>query len=66
MDRRTPKTPYVSPELVTYLNAIFPDRCPSEADTDAQIKLAIGSRKVVDHLAALAQRQSADHVEVKL
>jgi len=38
------------PSIIAYLDEVFPDKCPSPDQTDRQIWMDVGSRRVVDHL----------------
>jgi hypothetical protein len=51
------KTPYVPEELVDWLDARFPDRCPDPSDSDREIWAKAGARRVVDTLRAMLRNQ---------
>lgn len=52
-----PPVPQVTEELLKYLEVTFPDRCPSLGDSDRDIWVAVGGRKVVEHLKGLYEAQ---------
>jgi len=53
-----PPVPQVTEELLKYLEVTFPDRCPSIGDPDRTIWVAVGGRKVVEHLKGLYDIQN--------
>tara|TARA_S200002703_G_C3645032_1_gene198008 strand:+ start:198 stop:368 length:171 start_codon:yes stop_codon:yes gene_type:complete len=44
------KKPKISKEIITYLDELFPDKCPTVEETDRQIMFKAGQRSVVNHL----------------
>lgn len=52
-----PKKPYVSRELLAWLERIFPDRAPTRAASDREIWIAVGGVEVVKHLRAIHEAQ---------
>ena len=52
--------PHVSTELLEYLKATFPDRCPDKTDQEREIWMAVGAVTVVRHLEALERAQVAE------
>lgn len=52
--------PPVAPTLVEHLDRVFPDRCPNVGDSEREIWMAVGARKVVEHLRVLADQQQVD------
>jgi hypothetical protein len=51
------KLPYVSPELVAYLQLIHPDKCPNPNWTEREVWMAVGAASVVRHLKQLHEDQ---------
>jgi hypothetical protein len=51
------KKPYVSPELLAWLESNFPDRAPSPSSEVKDIWIAVGQVEVVRHLKRLAKDQ---------
>ena len=56
--QQNPPVPQVTEGLLKYLEAQFPDRCPSLGDSDRAIWVAVGGRKVVEHLKGLYDAQN--------
>lgn len=54
--------PDITPDLLHYLDIIFPDRIDSAWVDMGDVREAIGSRKVVDHLRRLYQDQEQNNV----
>lgn len=52
------KAPFVDPKVVAWLSGVFPDRCPSETDSDRQVWMAVGAQKVLKKLRATTTEQS--------
>ncbi|NBP58383.1 hypothetical protein EBU71_17990 [bacterium] len=44
------KTPIIREDLITYLNSLFPDKCPDLKDSEKEIYYKSGQRSVVNHL----------------
>lgn len=57
------KAPFVDPKVVTWLATLFPDRCPSEADTNRQVWMSVGAQKVLKKLRATATAQSENPLD---
>ena len=54
----TGKKPYVSPELITYLEQVFSDKVPRDKDvTLADIHRLQGKLEVIQHLKAVFNTQ---------
>jgi len=53
----TDRVPAVSQELVTWLEHIFPDRCPSPEDPEREIWMAAGAARVVRLLRMTHEQQ---------
>jgi hypothetical protein len=51
------KKPFVDKSLLEYLDRLFPNTCPAIDDTDREIWVAVGTRRVVDHLKSLHDAQ---------
>lgn len=50
-------SPYVSPELIEFLNSRYPLRSPGLDDEDRKIWFNVGARSVVEHLIRLHSQQ---------
>lgn len=50
-------TPYVSKELLDYLQRLFPDRLPELTDNDRSIWFNRGAAEVTRHLQRLYEQQ---------
>ena len=57
------KPPFVDPALADWLARCFPDRCPSEAEGERQIWIAVGAQKVIKKLRAQITKQSDNILE---
>lgn len=58
MPPRNPNAaPLIDPKLIDWLDKLWPERCPEEGDSDRQIWIAVGARKVVRRLRQELQRQ---------
>ena len=44
------KKPRISEEVITYLDDIFPDKCPNIEDSEKLVWFKSGQRSVVNHL----------------
>jgi len=51
------KTPYIPADILKYLDAIHPDRCPEPTVSDRDIWIQRGAVGVVRHLRMLYQDQ---------
>lgn len=51
------KQPFVTTELLAWLDRVFPDKCPGIGDSDRAIWMAAGARQVVEHLKAIEKNQ---------
>lgn len=61
-DRGALKRPFVSRELLEYLDRIFKNQCPHIDDTDRQIWTAVGARNVVEHLRSIHAAQLKENL----
>jgi hypothetical protein len=52
-----PRTPYIEPAVAEWLERLFPNRCPSEDDSDRQIWQAVGAQRVVQKVRAVMKQQ---------
>lgn len=50
--------PPISKELITYLETVFPDKCPDLDYSDRQVWIDVGAVKVTKHLRAQYLEQS--------
>lgn len=58
--------PLVTPELVRFLDAAHPNRCPDPSWTDREVWMAAGAARVIDGLkAALEAQREADTNVIK-
>lgn len=57
------RDPPVTRELVEWLERAFPNRCPSPADSDREIWMAVGAVKVITKLKQLSEKQSTTVLE---
>ena len=51
------KVPYISDDLLDYLQRVYPDRSPDPDDTDRKIWMNRGAVGVVRHLVMLHKEQ---------
>lgn len=51
------KIPYVSKDILNYLDELFPDKCADLKDSDKEVFYKSGQRSVVNHLIELFKRQ---------
>jgi len=51
------KIPFIEDSLLEYLQRLFPDKCPDNADTDRQIWINRGRVDVVRHLKHIHSEQ---------
>jgi hypothetical protein len=52
------KTPYISPELIAYLDLLFPNELPDGTiESVHEVNALVGQRRVVDHLKSLLETQ---------
>ena len=51
------KIPYIAPEIVEWLQKIFPLAPPNETDTDRQIWVSVGVQKIVKKLKQVSDEQ---------
>lgn len=58
------KSPIITPELIDYLERMFPDRCPEPMDPERNIWMAAGAVGVVRHLKRLLEEQEENILEV--
>jgi len=57
--------PHVPPDLIQALEARFPARCPKISESDREIWTYVGSRSIVEWLAAIHKRQLDKSMGVK-
>lgn len=57
MESDIPPRPHITPELIDYLKAVFPDKAPSIFDDDRMIWCKVGQVDVVRHLNMILQEQ---------
>lgn len=62
----TPKCPSISKELIDYLEATVPERCPDIRASDREIWLYAGKRDLVRGLIAQFQSQQENILEAPL
>lgn len=55
-------TPLIPPQLVEALDRRFPDRCPRIDQSEREIWIDVGSRKVIEFLKAELRRQEQDRI----
>ena len=55
--------PPISKALVSYLQDLFPDRCPDEGMTDREVWIAAGAAKVVRKLSHEHEAQTKKALE---
>ena len=51
------KKPRISEEVISYLDEIFPDKCPNLEDNEKLVWFKAGQRSVVNHLIKEKQVQ---------
>ena len=56
------KTIPIHPELLKWLNANYPERCPDIGMSEREIWMASGARHLVRRLQSLADRQNREDV----
>jgi len=59
MEEDRKKLPVITPELVDYLRALYPDVCPDVDEDERRIWVKRGEVGVVRHLAAIYDQQNA-------
>jgi len=59
------KTPFIDPELIKYLETVFPDVMPSYQTSNEEKCFKAGQIEVVKRLKAIAKSQSDNLLEVK-
>lgn len=52
------RTPPIPADLLDYLEAVFPDRCPRPTATDQEVRVLMGEQNVVKHLRAKFSQQN--------
>ena len=57
--------PALSKSLIEKLDKLFPDKCPLLTDTDRDIWLKVGQRKVVEFLIQQYDEQLQDNIITK-
>lgn len=51
------RVPYISDDLLEYLQRVFPDKCPDLTATDRKVWYDAGAVSVVRHIAKLHEEQ---------
>ncbi|MBA3557842.1 MAG: hypothetical protein H0W30_04500 [Gemmatimonadaceae bacterium] len=54
------KAPHIDPALVTWLERVFPNKCPNVSDGEREIWMAVGTQGVIANLQAIAVAQEED------
>lgn len=54
------ETPRIPREVAEYLNRIFPERSPDPKDSEREVWMKAGERRVVIHLLTKLQAQEQD------
>lgn len=57
MEEAETKVPTVPPEVLTYLEKIFPDRLPTEIVSPDDLRILVGEQRVIRHLRAKVKEQ---------
>lgn len=52
------RVPPIPEDLLAYLEAVFPDRCPPLTTTDQEVRVLMGEQNVVKHLRAKFNQQN--------
>ena len=52
-----PEVPYLSKDLIEMLDQKYPDRCPNPKDTDREIWMKAGERRLVNELLISLKRE---------
>lgn len=52
--------PHIPVAVVDWLSEIFPDKCPSESDSDRAIWIAVGAQQVIRKLRKTIDIQSGN------
>jgi hypothetical protein len=60
------KAPYIDPALVTWLERVFPNKCPKVTDTEREIWMAVGTQGVIANLRAVSAAQQEDSTTERL
>ena len=60
------KSPPISQELITFLDARYPDQVPNPEETDRQIWRRVGNVEVVRFLKRLFEEQNENILENKV
>ena len=54
------KIPFITDELLDYLQRIYPDRCPEPTQSERDIWISRGAVGVVRHLSAIHKEQRSN------
>jgi hypothetical protein len=54
------KCPPISAEFISWLDKVFPDRCPDSDVTDQQVRVTMGVQRVCRRLRKEFQEQSSN------
>ncbi len=57
------KKPFVSNDLLDYLDKVFPNKCPELDAKEREIWAAVGARSVVDHLRSILNTQIRENLK---
>lgn len=58
-ERINPPVPHITSPVVEYLDAIFPDCCPSPVSSEREVWMDAGSARVVRKLKHMVKMQAA-------
>lgn len=61
-----PQIPFIEPALVEWLAFHFPNKCPSETDSERTIWQAVGAQKVVAAIRAKSAEQQENVMAERL
>jgi len=62
----TIKLPHVAPELLSYLERIFPDQCPDPSASEREVWMKTGEAQVVRHLRHLQKEQEQEALKANV
>ena len=60
-EKTTEDFPYVPPDLVNALEGIFPNEVPNKDDSDREIWIKVGTRRVIERLKVEMKRQENEY-----
>lgn len=61
----TPKVPYITDDLLKYLDHVYPNVLPTVVPTTEGMAALIGEQNVIKHLATLKKRQDLNQIKNK-